>query len=64
MIKLIDAEKNPFWINPNNIDLIEFHPGYKHVELYYHIGASCQYKVMAESADDVKKMIDEAIKNE
>jgi len=64
LIRLINKEDNPFWINPDSIDTIIFHYSFDVVQLTYHSGNSCMCQHMEGSVDDVKKMIDEAISGE
>ena len=66
MIRLIDYEGRPFWVNPKKIDFISQTDTINQITgrnasvIWHHSGPSCFSIHMKETLDDVKKMIDEA----
>jgi len=66
MIRVIDHEGRPFWLNSKRIDsitqtdMLNTQTGKQASVIHYHSGSSCFTIHMNETLDDVKKMIDEA----
>jgi len=67
MIRLVDIQGDPIWLNPKQIDAIGlsgvFRTDYETTEgskIVWHSGGSCMTIHMAEDLDKVKAMIDEA----
>ncbi len=67
MIRLVDYEDRPIWINPKRIDTIK-QSGVLNTKtneqssiIVYHSGGSCCQITMSETLDEVKKLIDEAL---
>ena len=64
MIRLVDFEGRPVWINPKSIDsigrtdVLNAQTGKQASVVIYHSGSSCLSIHMSETLDEVKKMID------